>query len=54
MDGGDGGGVERAEGFAVKLFVEGEELVPAVVDDLPEWRGTGAAGLVDGRHKECS
>jgi len=29
----------------VKFFVEAEELVPAVVDDLPEWRGTGAAGL---------
>jgi len=54
LDGGDGGGVERAEGFAVKFFVEGEELVPAVVDDLPEWRGTGAAGLVDGWHNECS
>jgi hypothetical protein len=48
LDGGDGGGIERAEGFPVKFFVEGEELVPAVVDDLPEWRGTGAAGLVDG------
>jgi hypothetical protein len=25
-----------------------------VVDDLPEGRGTGAAGLVNGGHKECS
>jgi hypothetical protein len=32
----------------------GEEGVPAVVDDLPEGRGAGAAGLVDGGHKECS
>ena len=54
LDGGDGGAVERAEGFAVVFFVEGEELVPAVVDDLPEWRGTGAAGVVDGWHNECS
>jgi hypothetical protein len=54
LDGGDGGGIERAEGFPVKFFVEGEEGVPAVVDDLPEGRGAGAAGLVNGRHKECS
>jgi hypothetical protein len=25
-----------------------------VVDELPEWRGAGAAGLVNGGHKECS
>jgi hypothetical protein len=25
-----------------------------VVDELPERRGAGAAGLVNGRHKECS
>jgi hypothetical protein len=25
-----------------------------VVDELPEWRGAGAAGLVKGGHKECS
>ena len=36
FDGGYGGGIEWAEGFAVKFFVEGEEGVPAVVDDLPE------------------
>jgi hypothetical protein len=29
----------------------GEEVVPAVVDELPEGRGAGAARLVDGRHK---
>jgi hypothetical protein len=49
-----GGGVERAEGFAVTFFVVGEELVPAVVDELPKGRCTGAAGLVNGGHKECS
>jgi len=54
LDGGDGIGVERAEGFPVKFFVEGEEGVPAVADDLPEGRGAGAAGLVNRRHKECS
>jgi hypothetical protein len=32
----------------------GEEGVPAVVDDLPEGRSAGAAGLVNRRHKECS
>jgi hypothetical protein len=36
FDGGDGGGIEWAERFAVKFFVEGEEGVPAVVDDLQE------------------
>jgi hypothetical protein len=36
LDGGDGGGIKRAEGFPVKFFVEGEKCVPAVVDDLPE------------------
>jgi len=32
FDGGRGGGVERAEGFAVFGFVFGEEYVPAVED----------------------
>ena len=54
LDGGDGGGRERAEGFAVMFLVVGEEVVPAVVDELPEGRGTGTAGLIDGRHKKCS
>jgi hypothetical protein len=48
-----GGGVGRAEGFAVFGFVVREEYVPAVVDELPKGRGARAAGLVDGRHKEC-
>jgi hypothetical protein len=54
FDGGGGSGVERAEGLAVFVFVVGEEFVPAVADELPERRGAGAAGLVSGRHKECS
>ena len=54
FDGGSGCVVERAEILAVFAFVAGEEFVPAVVDELPEWRGAGAAGLVNGGHKECS
>jgi hypothetical protein len=37
FDGGGGGGVERAEGLAVFSLVAGDEFVPAVVDELPEW-----------------
>jgi hypothetical protein len=54
FDGGDGGRVERAEILAVPFFVVGEEFFPTVVDELPEGRGAGAAGLVNGGHKECS
>jgi hypothetical protein len=54
LHGGDSGGTEWAEGFPVKFFVAVDEGVPAVVDYLPEGRGTGAAGLVNGGHKECS
>jgi hypothetical protein len=54
LDGGDGGGRERAEGFAVVFFVVGKEVVPTVVNDLPKGRGAGASRLVDGWHKECS
>jgi hypothetical protein len=54
LDGGDGGGVERSEGFAVVFLVVGEEVIPAVVDELPEGRGAGTTGLVDGRHNKCS
>ena len=50
LDGGDGGGAQRAEGSSVVFFVTGEEVVPALVDELPERRGAGAAGLVDGGH----
>ena len=48
FDGGRGGGVERAEGLAVFAFIVGQKSVPAVVDELPEGRGAGAAGLIDG------
>ena len=48
------GGAERSEGFAVVFFVTSEEVVPAVVNELPEGGGAGTAGLVDGRHKKCS
>ena len=54
FDGGRGGGVEWAEILAVTFFVVGQKSRPAVVDKLPEGRGAGAAGLVSGRHKECS
>ena len=37
----EGGGVERAEGFAVSFFVTSEELVPAVVDELTSSRQSG-------------
>ena len=35
-DGGDGIGAQRSHRAAVVLFVGGEEVVPGVVDDLPE------------------
>ena len=54
LDGADGGGWKRAEGFTVFRFVVCEEVIPAIVDELPEGRGTGTAGLMDGRHKKCS
>ena len=54
LDGGDGGGRERAEALSVLLFVVGEEVVPAVVGELPEGGGAGASWLVDGRHNKCS
>ena len=54
LDTGDGGGRERPEGFAVVFLVVGEEVIPAVVDKLPEGRGTGPTRLVGGWHKKCS
>ena len=54
LDGGYGGGRERSVGFAVVFLVVGEEVIPAVVDKLPEGRGAGPTGLVDGRHSKCS
>jgi hypothetical protein len=53
LDSGNGGGVERAEGFAVSFFVTNEEVVPTMVDDLPEGRGAGTPRAIDGRHKKC-
>ena len=47
-------GTERPHGGTVAFFIAGNEGVPGGGDDLPERRGTGAAWLVDGRHKECS
>lgn len=41
VDSGDGGE------FSIGEIEAGEEGVPAVVDDLPEGGGAGAAGLVD-------
>ena len=48
------GGEESVGGKDVEVGVVDEKVVPAVVDDLPKGRGAGTAGLVDGRHKECS
>ena len=53
-DGGEDVGAERAEGGTVFFLVGGEERVPSGGEELPEWGGAGAAGLVDGGHKECS
>ena len=52
--GGEDIGTERPHGGTVAFFIAGKEDIPSGSDDLPERRGTGAAGLVDGRHKECS
>ncbi len=54
LDDGDGGGVERTVGRAVAFLMGREKVRPAVMDELPERRGAGAAGLMDGRHKECA
>ena len=40
--------------YRAGAFVGGEEGVPGGGEDLPKWGGAGAAGLVDGWHKECS
>ncbi len=52
--GGEDIGTEWPHGGTVAFFVAGKEGIPSGSDDLPERRGTGAVGLVDGRHKECS
>jgi len=53
LDGGDGLRAEGTHGRAVMPLVTGEEVIPGVVNDLPERGGARAAGLVDGRH-DCS
>ena len=53
-DGGDGIGAQRSHRAAVVLFVGGEEVVPGVVDDLPQGRCTRAARAVNRGHKGCS
>ena len=52
--GGEDIGTERPHGGTVAFFVANKEGVPGGSDDLPERRGTGVAGFVDGMHKECS
>ena len=47
-NGGDGFGPERAHGGAELLFVNGEEIVPSEVDDVPQGRGAWASRVVDG------
>jgi hypothetical protein len=49
-----GGGEESVGGKDVEVEVVDEIVVPTIVNDLPKGRGAGTAGLVDGRHKECS
>ena len=53
-DGGEDVRAERAEGGTVFLLVAGEEGFPSGGEELSEWGGARAAGLVDGWHKECS
>ena len=48
-DMGDGVGAQGAHGGTVVLFVASEEIVPAVVNQLPKGRSTGAAGFWAGR-----
>jgi hypothetical protein len=49
-DGGDGIGAQWSHGASVVLFVAGDEIVPSVVDDLPEGRCTRAARVIDRGH----
>jgi len=53
-DHGEGVGAERTHRGAVALFIGGDEGVPGGGDDLPQRRGAGAAGMVDGGHEKCS
>jgi len=47
----DGVASQRAVNGAVAFLVSGDKIGPAMVDDLPERRGAGAARSVDGGHK---
>ena len=49
-DDGDGIGAERAVDGAMALFVAGDEIGPAMMDDLPKGRGAGTARAVDRGH----
>jgi hypothetical protein len=53
-DVGDGIRAQGSHGAPVVLFVTGEEIVPSLVDDLPERRRPGTPGVVEGRHDKCS
>ena len=53
-DGGDGIGAQWSHGAAVVLLVAGDEIIPGVMDDLPEGRGARAARAVNRGHKGCS
>ena len=44
----DGEGAKRAVDLAVVGFVVGEEIVPGMVDDLPERGGSGRRGEARG------
>jgi hypothetical protein len=50
----EGIGPQWSVGLTVRAFVVSEELVPSVVDDLPERRGAGTARAIDRWHKKCS
>lgn len=54
IDDGDGIAAEGSVDPAMAVLVGGEEFAPGVVDDLPQGRGAGPAGTVDGGHNACS
>jgi hypothetical protein len=45
----DSVGAQGAHGVTVVLFVASDEIVPTMVNQLPEGRGAGAAGFWAGR-----
>ncbi len=48
VDHGDSILAQWSVSLAVAGFVVGDELVPCVMDNLPEWRGAGTTRTVDG------